>query len=294
MTQEKAFSALAEQLPQENVFGHTYKVLLLRQACGELRKRRPHLRILDLGCGSGYAVTRFIGEPGDHILGLDLHEPNIEYAKQHFERDGLRFECRSAASLTDSKQSFDVVVLADVLEHLENPLSVLKDCKRLLVQDGLLLVTIPNGYGPFEIESAISRVPALGYVLLKSSAFLARVLNSFGPWKGKWTEALTNTPSDLPYNLESHHIQFFSRKRLIALVGIAGFRVFESKNLSFLSGPFTNTIFNVSARFCRWNIAVARNLPSSMVSAWFFLCAPEADALIDSPSAKMHGLTKRR
>lgn len=275
VAQEDTFKTLSEELPRENVFGHTHKVLLFREACAEMRTRRPSLRILDLGCGSGYAVTRFLGEPGDEILGLDLYEPNVQYAKQHFARNGLRFECRSAASLTDSKQTFDVVVLADILEHLENPLSVVKECKRLLVSDGLLLVTIPNGYGPFEIESAISRVPLLGYLLLRGTGLFARVLNSFGPLKGKWTEALASTPTDLPYNLESGHIHFFSRRALHELMNSAGFRVTESKNLSFLCGPFTNTIFNVSAGFCRWNVAVASDLPSSVVSGWFFKCRPD-------------------
>jgi SAM-dependent methyltransferase len=269
-------TAQPESLPPENVFGHTCKVLLFREACAQQRGGRHGLRILDLGCGSGYAVTRFLGTPADEILGLDLYEPNVRYATEHFERPGLRFECRSASSLAQSSQTFDVVVLADVLEHLEEPLAVLTQCRRLLAADGMLLITIPNGHGPFEIESAISRVPGLGFFLLKVAAFIAHVCNRFGPLRGRWTAVQARTPADLPYNAESGHVQFFSRRQLQQLLAQAGFAVLESRNLSFLSGPFTNTIFCVSGRFCRWNVAVARNLPPTLVSGWFFRCAPDA------------------
>lgn len=269
-----ATTGRGEALPAENVFGHTCKVLLLREACAGARAGRRGIRILDLGCGSGYAVTRFLGASDDEVLGLDLYAPNVQYAKEHFERQGLTFECRSATSLAQSRQRFDVVVLADVLEHLDDPAVVLKECRRLLAADGMLLLTIPNGYGPFEIESAVARVPLLGWFLLKVAAFVAHVFNRCGPLRGRWTEVLARTPADLPYNAESGHVQFFSRRAIQQQLIAAGFRVLESRNLSFLSGPFTNTIFCVSGVFCRWNVAVARRLPPRLVSGWFFRCAP--------------------
>jgi len=257
-------------LPRENVFGHTHKVMLFRSACAALREDRRALRILDVGCGSGYAVTRFLGEQEDEVLGIDLHEPSIAFAKRHFERHGVRFECRSAESIKDSKQKFDVVILADILEHLDEPLEVLKACHALLNDAGLLLVTVPNGLGPFEIESAISRLPVLGHLLLRAAAAFVGVLNRFGPLKGTWTAALAEAPADLPYNAESGHVQFFSCRALRHLMDTAGFDVIDRRNLSFLSGPFTNTLFNPFIALCRLNVKIARTLPAPIVSGWFF------------------------
>lgn len=270
--------ARGDTLPPENVFGHTRKVELFREACAQLRAGRDGLRILDLGCGSGYAVTRFLGAPADRVLGLDLYRPNIDYATLHFAREGLAFECRSAASLVDSHETFDVVVLADVLEHLDDPLSVLTQCRRLLAPDGMLLVTIPNGRGPFEIESGIARIPLLGYLLLRGVTGLASVLNRFGPLKGRWTAELARTPADLPYNSESGHVQFFSRAAIHTLLARAGFRVAAFRNLSLLSGPFTNTLLCIAPRFCRWNVAVAQRAPAVLASGWFLRCLPSAAA----------------
>jgi SAM-dependent methyltransferase len=256
----------------ENVFGHTHKVTLLRRSCEALRVQRSPLRILDVGCGSGYAVTRFLGSADDEVLGIDLHPPNIEYANAHFRRTGLGFECRDAASLVHSRETFDVIVLADVLEHLDKPADLLAECRRLLAADGLLLVSIPNGHGPFELESALARLPYLGPALLWCVDHAVAVLNKYGPLRGSWTRALSVAPADLPYNDESGHVQFFRRRSAEELLRAAGFRIAKFTNISFLSGPFTNYWFGASPRFCRWNVGIAASLPSRLVSGWFMEC----------------------
>jgi SAM-dependent methyltransferase len=278
VTEARAVSSADQPvaLLRENVNGHTRKVVLFREACERVRARRSdrRLRILDVGCGSGYAVTRFLGQQGDEVLGIDLYEPNIRYARATFQRPGMRFECRSAESLMAAGTRYDVVVLADILEHLNDPAAVLKSCRGLLSDDGLVLITVPNGFGPFEAESAFARLPVVGRVSLKATDYFVAVLNKFGPLKGKWTEALAETPADLPYNRDSGHVQFFTLKRVTAISDAAGLHVARTENLSFMSGPFTNYFFGASRAFCRWNVAVAPHLPRRAVSAWFFECAP--------------------
>jgi SAM-dependent methyltransferase len=261
-------------LPPENVTGHTKKVLAFMDCIERVRRQYSAgaLQILDVGCGSGYAVTRFLGRPGDNVLGIDLHEPNIAYARRHFERSGLKFELRTAESLSADPNKFDIVIFADVLEHLTNPGSVLTGCRKLLAKNGRLLITIPNGYGPFELESALARLPVLGKTLLKATDYFVAALNKVGPFKGIWSSATAQTPEDLPYNLESSHVQFFTRARLRTLLSDSGFRVIGVENLSFLSGPFTNYFFGAWPAFCRWNAAIADSLPSFMCSAWYLEC----------------------
>jgi 2-polyprenyl-3-methyl-5-hydroxy-6-metoxy-1,4-benzoquinol methylase len=261
-------------LPPENVTGHTKKVLVFKDCIERVRRRHPRgpLQILDVGCGSGYAVTRFLGQPGDSVLGVDLYEPNIAYAKRHFEKPGLMFELRTAESLATDANKFDVIILADILEHLSDPNSVLVGCRKLLAPNGSLLITVPNGYGPFELESALARLPILGKALLKVTDYFVAVLNKVGPLKGTWTSAAAHMPPDLPYNLESGHVQFFTRSRLHMLLLDAGYRVVGTENISFLSGPFTNYLFGAWPAFCRWNAAVANSVPSFMCSAWYFEC----------------------
>jgi 2-polyprenyl-3-methyl-5-hydroxy-6-metoxy-1,4-benzoquinol methylase len=262
----KAYPSEPSLLP-ENVAGHTKKVHLLRRALSALRSRRGRgLRILDVGCGNGYAVTRFLAHPADRVLGIDMHEPSIRYAKQHFEEPGLEFQVQRVEKLSSQDRLFDVVVFADILEHVEQPEELLQSALHLLEPDGRVLVTIPNGYGPFEVESAFSR-QTIGKALLRLIDLAVALINKF-ILRGFWSKIAT--PPALPYNLESEHIQFFTRKAFLKIAQNAGFTVVSSHNLSLFSGPFTNYFFAPFESFCHWNSRIAERLPSAWVSAWFF------------------------
>lgn len=264
---------LYEALLPENVFGHTKKVRLFREAIERLRaaSKKSSLRILDIGCGSGYAVTRFLGKTSDHVMGIDMYPPNIAYAEKHFGHSSLHFSCMNAQALCANGEVFDVVVMSDVLEHLDDPVSIMQIAVEMLAPDGRLLVTVPNGRGPFEIESALSRVPILGLGLLRLTDLIVAALNKT-VMKGAWNKVAAVAPKDLPYNIESGHVQLFSKDNMVNLFKGVGMQIASARNVSFLSGPFTNYLFAPSERFCAWNSRVADKLPSWFASAWFFEC----------------------
>lgn len=264
---------LYEDLLPENVFGHTKKVRLFRETIERVRREsgRVGLRILDIGCGSGYAVTRFLGRQGDEILGIDVYPANIAYATEHFGQGGLRFECADVNALTLDGRSFDIVVMADVLEHLQDPSAMLVAADSLLAPEGRLLVTVPNGWGAFELESALSRLPIVGPALLKLTDFSVAILNKT-VLRGVWTRAAVQVPEGLPYNVDSGHVQFFSMSRMVGMVARAGMTVVMQRNLSFLAGPFTNSVFTPWQAFCVWNTRVADRIAYWLASAWLFEC----------------------
>ena len=49
----------------------------------------------------------------------------------------------SADNIPVDDNTFDIVMLAEVIEHLENPIAVLNECYRVLKKDGKIVVTIP-------------------------------------------------------------------------------------------------------------------------------------------------------
>jgi hypothetical protein len=120
-------------------------------------------------------------------------------------------------------------------------------------------------------------VPILGWISMKLVSGVVRMLDRYGPLKGKWTRTYGLTPADLPYNLESGHVQFFTLRVLERLLRESGFQVFKTENLSFLSGPYTNTLFAPSQAFCRWNVAVAARLPPRIVSGWYLECSADTN-----------------
>jgi SAM-dependent methyltransferase len=266
------------ELPRENVFGHVKKARLMRDALTRLRTRLGRgLRVLDVGCGNGTALTRFLSAPGDVVLGIDTHAPSVEHAQRHFGRPGLEFRVAELNAVGGEPARFDAVVFADVLEHVDDPGRLLVQGRGLLRGDGRVLVTVPNGHGPFEIESRLSRLPGFGGASLWAVDRLVAVLNRY-VFPQAWNEVVV--PTDLPYNAESGHIQFFTLAALQRAAGQARLVPVRKAGLSWLSGPYTNYLFAPSRLFCAVNTRLADVLPFWMLSAWFFELAraEETDA----------------
>lgn len=110
-------------------------------------------RFFEFGCGSG-ALARAIRDKCPHVdyyAGVDLHPASIEAAGEFLdcalERNLDRIskwsddEVLSAQAAADS---FDCVLLGDVLEHLYDPLRCLTQAAALLKPEGQLLACIPN------------------------------------------------------------------------------------------------------------------------------------------------------
>jgi len=256
------------ELPRENVFGHTKKALLVLSALARLRgERQRGIQVLDVGCGNGTALTRFLTYPGDTVIGIDTHEPSIAYARSHFGAPGMEFHAASIESLAADGRRFDVVVFADVLEHVPEPEFLLSSGVQLLRERGRALITVPNGFGPFEIESWLSRLPAFGPASLWAVDRLVAVLNRFA-FKGAWNEVVV--PVDVPYNAECGHVRFFTQGALLRTASGAGLTLVRRVGLSWLSGPYTNYFLAPSRWFCAMNTRVADRLPFCMLSGWFF------------------------
>jgi GT2 family glycosyltransferase/2-polyprenyl-3-methyl-5-hydroxy-6-metoxy-1,4-benzoquinol methylase len=106
----------------------------------------PGARVLDLGCGSG-AIGRFLAQRNGQIApidGLTINQAEAERARAHYRR--VEVADLEQADLTQMFEhgAYDVIVCADVLEHLRQAARVLRACRDLLAPDGVLLLSIPN------------------------------------------------------------------------------------------------------------------------------------------------------
>ncbi|MDP1806434.1 MAG: class I SAM-dependent methyltransferase, partial [Acidimicrobiales bacterium] len=100
-------------------------------------------RVLDVGCATGY-LARALTERGCTVSGLELDEESAEEARPDLERlvVGDLETMDLAEAFGDDR--FDVIVLGDVLEHLRDPLPVLRRAKALLAERGSMVASIPN------------------------------------------------------------------------------------------------------------------------------------------------------
>jgi SAM-dependent methyltransferase len=108
------------------------------EAVSERRPPPPAGRWLDVGFGGG-ALLFTAAEYGYDVVGLDLRQKNVLLLREL----GLSAHCQDLLSFT-SDQPFDVVSMADVLEHMPQPRLALGRVHDLLADGGLLFVSMPN------------------------------------------------------------------------------------------------------------------------------------------------------
>lgn len=96
-------------------------------------------RILDVGCGNG-AVAYDLSRKAESVLGIDINEENINYAKKNYQSDNLNFIIGDATKYR-FKGNFDVIILSNVLEHIKNRVIFLKRIKRLAPK---ILIRVPT------------------------------------------------------------------------------------------------------------------------------------------------------
>lgn len=100
-------------------------------------------RVLDVGCSTGYLAAA-LAQRGNTVTGVELDPEAGELARPHLEQlvIGDLESMDLVAELGEHR--FDVVVFADVLEHLSDPLRILRQAPSLLTAGGSVVISIPN------------------------------------------------------------------------------------------------------------------------------------------------------
>jgi SAM-dependent methyltransferase len=100
-------------------------------------------RLLDVGSGRGELLVAARGA-GWQAVGV---EPSEEFAKYSRHRHGVEVLTGTLESAYFESDMFDFVVIAAVLEHVFEPLTLLREARRVLQQRGVLYVGVPNEEG---------------------------------------------------------------------------------------------------------------------------------------------------
>jgi 2-polyprenyl-3-methyl-5-hydroxy-6-metoxy-1,4-benzoquinol methylase len=153
---------LAEDLPlaYQNYFTHhdkpaertgivhrLYRLLLSLSGLASQRtklrtfflRNTPRGRLLEIGCGNGERLAEF------RSMGWEVEGQEVDVtAAARATARGLRVHLEALSNLSLTENSFDVVVMNHVIEHVHEPLALLRECQRVLKVGGQLKILTPN------------------------------------------------------------------------------------------------------------------------------------------------------
>ena len=120
-------------IKKKNEFYYKHLLLAIRRHVGEVL--HP---ILEIGCGAGDILNHISSAPG---LGLDISGKMVEIAKINYPLH--EFQCQALGEI-NIKHRFETIVLADVLEYIDNLDDAFKNLASLLKPGGRCVLTSPN------------------------------------------------------------------------------------------------------------------------------------------------------
>jgi SAM-dependent methyltransferase len=224
----------AARLVRETVYGSRKRLEWV------LRHVEQGDRILEVGCGTGYMLSRPLAKLGYRVNGIDLDPKSIEHGQELLRGEGLDASILACMPLSATPVRPSVVIASEVLEHLHDGEleELLAEIRARLGSGGRLLVTVPNGYGWFEIEHFVWWKLRIGQLLFRAG-FCHVVEKTKTRYLGP--EAIEAGP---PSTLSgSPHVQRFTLASIERRLRGAGFEVEDARGSVAFSGPFSNLFF---------------------------------------------------
>src|SRR3989344_1629690 len=192
-------------------------------------------KVLEIGCGNGYYLS-LLNRLGLKLglAGIDIDSPALIDASKFIGDKKVKLILASGSKIPFPKNTFDKVVMSEVIEHVEEEEKVLTEAYRVLKLDGIFALTTCNINYPFLWDP-------INWVL--QHFFNTHIKEGF--WAGIWNQ----------------HTRLYKKEKLKSLVEKAGFRVEELKSLTYWCLPFNHYIVNLIAKLFYSNM-----LPSNISS----------------------------
>jgi SAM-dependent methyltransferase len=216
-------------------------------------KKGNKAKVLDVGSGNGN-VSFPLACLGYDVLAVDISDDLVERNSKKNTFQNLTFKTWDLNTENmPLEEKFDAILLLDILEHLENPDTLLSNLKKLCNNGSLLIISIPNGYGFSEIVSSFVR----GIEKRTKIQFV----NKFKTMTGRFSVQSDNyTP----------HLQHFSFGKFVSSVEMLGFRLVEHKN---------STVFSSTLRWRggmeKFDLKLADLMPKPLSSGWYLVFEKE-------------------
>jgi SAM-dependent methyltransferase len=262
-----------------DLHGHRKKlsfiVRWLERYALDKERAQGQVRVLEVGCSNGRNVTTPLALLGYQITGLDIHRESIEYARAHTQLPNARFLCQDLAQL-DRGEQFDAIILSDVLEHVDDPAWLCRESMKHLASGGMVLISIPNGYGPYELEQRFLKATGAETLVERTRRLVARLLRRPSARPGYAVQ-------EPAYNYDSGHVQFFHLSDFKRLLERVGLRVLEESRGALFGGTLSVHTLGRFRSLVAASLRVADFLPMRWVTTWYFCCIPSPSRSASHP-----------
>jgi glycosyltransferase involved in cell wall biosynthesis/ubiquinone/menaquinone biosynthesis C-methylase UbiE len=101
-------------------------------------------KVLDLASGEGYG-SFLLSKSAESVTGIEIDVQSVNHASEIYKKDNLRFLQGSIVNIPiEGEKVFDVIVCFEALEHIKEHEILLSEIKRLIKDDGILIISTPN------------------------------------------------------------------------------------------------------------------------------------------------------
>lgn len=177
---------------ETNMFQRMWHLNKLKNVLGFVPKSPRN--ILDVGCASGWFISEVAKAfPTSRCFGIDIFDEAVLYGQQYYPR--IKFKTADAHRIPYSGNIFDLVICAEVLEHVDDPKQILLEIRRVLRKNGAAIIELDSGSTLFSIAWYLWR-----------------------KWNGKvWNDA---------------HLHSFNPKKLEKIILSLGFKIEKKKKFN--------------------------------------------------------------
>lgn len=123
---------------EQSYWWHLGRLRIIQTYLQLINRGRKNLKILNVGSGTGGTVNML--ETFGHTDNVDTSEEAIRYMRRQGHKNVTKVE---GVALPFKNKTYDVVGAFDVLEHIPEEIAALKEWKRVLKDDGAILITVP-------------------------------------------------------------------------------------------------------------------------------------------------------
>jgi SAM-dependent methyltransferase len=173
--------------------------------------------VLDLGSGFGASAARFIEYGARFVTGLEVAEDKVQHATEFARDRGIadqaRFVLGAGECIPLPNDSFDLITLDDVLEHVVSPTRTLNECWRVLRRGGKVAIVFPPYYdllGGSHLSGYATSFPGLN-LLFTTRALRSAVLKDLNEKGIDYAPFFRDVPTDKLWNLNGLTIRGFQQ-----------------------------------------------------------------------------------